>query len=132
MTVDDAKRVAGGRLGGRAELPGCDDRGRHIERGLGHGDEQLQRHRALGLMIVEARAVRRRGERGVAREVRVNFVGAMVLRIAFVQVHVHERSTERSQRDGHRQPDRGQRSNHTVIVRETNRTVKPERAPPSY
>ena len=100
---------------------------------MGHGDEQLQGHRALGLMIVEPCAVggcaiRGCGERGMARDVRMNFVGTMVIRIEFVQVHVHERSTERSQRDGHRQPDRGQRPNHTVIVRETHRAVKPERA----
>ena len=100
VTVDDAKRMVGRRFGRRSELRGCDDRGRHIERGLGHGNEHLQGHCALGVMIVEARASGRRGERGVARDVRMNFVRAMVVRIEFAQVRVHERSTERSQRDG--------------------------------
>jgi hypothetical protein len=102
VTVGDAKRVVGRRFGGRSELRGCDDLGRHIERGLGHGNEHLQGHGALGVVIVEARASGRRGERVVARDVRMNFVRTMVVRIKFVQVRVYERSTERSQRDGRR------------------------------
>lgn len=129
--MEDAKQVVCDRLSGCAWLPGCDNRRRHIERCLGHGDEQLQGHRTLGLMIVKpcalgGRAIVGRRERGVVRDVRVNLAGAMVTRIEFVKVRVHERGAERSKRDGHRQPDRGQRPNHTVIVGETNRAVKPQ------
>jgi len=65
-------------------------------------------------------------ERGVTRDVRVHFVRAVVVRIEFVRMGVQERRAERPQRDGHRQPDHGQRPYHAVIVRETNRTVKPD------
>ena len=69
-------------------------------------------------------AIVERLARGVTRDVRVNLVGAMVVCIEFVRVRMDERSSERSQRDGHRQPHRSQRPDHAVIVRETHGTVK--------
>jgi len=119
--VNDAKRMVGRRLGRRAELPDRHDRRRHVERGLSHGDEQLQGHRAFGRVIVECGALVGHRERAVARNVCVNFVGAVMVGVKFVEVRVHQRRAERCQRDSHRQPDRGQRPNHTVIVRETRR-----------
>ena len=97
--MHDANRLVRGRFGRGPEVPGHDRCRRHIERGLSHGDKQLQGHRALGVVIVEPRtvvngAVIRRVQRGVPTDVCVNLRRVVVVGAGCVRVRVHERSAE--------------------------------------
>jgi hypothetical protein len=84
VTVHDAKLMVRNRFSGRTEEPGRENRRSDVKRGLGDSDEQLQRHRAFGVVLAEPLTIRDDTVMGGVRrrvpsDMRVNPLGVMVI-----------------------------------------------------
>jgi len=88
-----------------------------MKRRSADGDEQLQEHRALGVVVVETRSASVMVRRGVPGEVGVDrLTPVVVIRLMTTQMGVNERRAECGGLDGNGQANRDQSPQHKGII----------------
>ena len=113
----NTRRPATESRGGNDQDKGRTRHGRKAERFHGRGDEDVRCHDpALVVLMIGARPWIRRDDRIVAGQVGMHRLPVMVRCVGGVEMHVHQRSRDRSGLHEHDERGGGQPAKHGAIV----------------